>query len=64
MTYNEVEAVLGKELHGLSPMSVDDGSWTGLWQGPDGIIKITFDRRNRVRESPNVVRRALDWFGA
>lgn len=62
MTYDEVEAALGKQLHGICPVSVDDGSWTGVWPEPAGMIKVTFDSRNRVREAPNFVRRVLDWF--
>jgi hypothetical protein len=59
MTYDEVEAILGKELHGMRPVSLDDGSWTGLWKGSFGITEVTFDARDRVRESPSFVRRAL-----
>jgi hypothetical protein len=64
MTYGEVEAILGKEHHGMRPVSVDDGSWTGLWPGPIGTIEVTFDSRNRVRESPSFARRVLAWIGS
>ena len=63
MAYDEVEAVLGKQLHGLRPRSVEDGSWTGLWSGPYGLIEVSFDSHDRVRRSPNPARRALRWFG-
>ena len=62
MTYDEVEAVLGKQIHGLSPLSVEDGSWTGHWPGRIGRIQVTFDDRDRVRKSPSYVHRVLDWL--
>ena len=54
---------LGKEFNGLRPVSIDDGSWTGLWPGYLGTIEVTFDERDRVRESPSYARRVLDWLG-
>jgi hypothetical protein len=63
MTYDEVEAVLGKQIHGLQPRSVEDGSWSGHWRGPYGMTTVTFDSQDGVREAPNVARRVLRWFG-
>ena len=55
MTYEDVEAVLGKQYHGLRPVSLVDGSWTGLWPGLWGVIEVKFDRDNRVRQPPNML---------
>ncbi len=63
MTYDEVEIVLGHQLNGMRPVSLEDGNWTGLWPGPTGIIDVRFDSGNRVRESPNSVRRVMNWIG-
>jgi hypothetical protein len=63
MTYDEVEGVLGRQLNGIRPVSLVDDSWTGRWLGSTGIIEVTFDSRDRVRESPSLVRRVLDWIG-
>src|SRR5262249_20757597 len=60
MTYDEVEAVLGKQLNGLRPCAIDDGSWTGLWPGYLGIIEVRFDGRDKVRSSPSIARRLLE----
>jgi hypothetical protein len=63
MTYDDVEAILGKELHGLAPRSVADGSWWGNWDGHYGMVEVNFDRHDRVREAPNLARRVLRWLG-
>lgn len=63
MTYDEVEAVLGKQIHGLQPLSLEDSSWSGHWMGPYGMTTVTFDSQDRVREAPNFARRVLRWFG-
>jgi hypothetical protein len=63
MTYDEVEAILGKQLNGICPRSMDDDSWTGLWRGPNGMIEVTFDSEDRVRHSPSFTRRVLDCIG-
>jgi hypothetical protein len=51
MTYQEVEAVLGKQLNGMRPVMFD-GTWTGLWPGVGGNVEVTFDENNRVRAAP------------
>jgi hypothetical protein len=66
MTYEEVEQVLGKQLHGLRPVSPIDGSWTGVWLAAGGWMEVTFDSNNRVREAPSLPRSLLTrllWIG-
>src|SRR5690349_23156546 len=59
MSYEDVKAILGEQSHGICPRSVDDGSWTGTWAGANKFVRVNFDHRDRVRESPNLARRVL-----
>jgi hypothetical protein len=63
MTFEEVGAVLGRPDRGFCMRVIEDAPWTARFPAWIGIVEVSFDGENTVRESPNFARRALRRFG-